>query len=47
MYATQSASREQAADFFVVADIWVEELSFWKPFNKLNKCSDILSQIHF
>ena len=39
--------REQAFDFFVVADLRVEELRFWKPFKKANKCSDIVSRIYF
>ena len=37
---------EQSADLFVAADFRVEELRFWTPFDKVNKCSDIITRIH-
>ena len=40
-------TREQADNLFVVAGCGVEELRFWKPFEKAKKCSEIMSRIHF
>ena len=37
---------EETDNLFVVDDCWVEELRFWKPFNKAKKCSRIMSQVH-
>ena len=39
--------REQAPDFFVIANFWVEELRFWQPFKKAKKYFNIMSWIHF
>ena len=42
-----SIIREQASNFFVFVNCLVEEMRFWKPFEKANKCSNIMSRIHF
>ena len=38
---------EQATDLFVIVGCRLEELRFWKPFEKSNKCSNIMSRIRF
>ena len=39
--------REQAADFFVPTNIWVEDLRLWKSFKKAKKGTNIVIRIYF
>ena len=39
--------KQQTADFFVIYNIWVEKLHFWKPFKKSNKGTNVVSWINY
>ena len=39
--------RYQESKFFVIVNLCVEELRFWKPFEKAKKGTNIVSQINF